>query len=93
MLQLKACLLQAHQMTDYQKVEKLSQFPPLVAQEPCEIMAVMLKLCMRGQKGTAVFAFFYPHRLSWELEVLLAKEGFTNRRVLALKANSLWVHP
>ncbi len=52
-------------MTDYQKVEKLSQFPPLVAQEPSEIMAAMLKLCLRGQKGTAVFTFFYPHCLSW----------------------------
>jgi hypothetical protein len=63
-----------------------------VVQETCEILAAMLKLCLRGQQGSAVFTFFDPHRLSWELEVLLAKEGFTNRRVLTLKANRLWVH-
>jgi hypothetical protein len=50
--QLKARLLQA-----YQKVEKLSQFPPLGAQKPPELMSVMLKLCPCRQQDSAFFTF------------------------------------
>ena len=79
-------------MTDYQKVEKLSQFPPLGAQKPSELMAAMLKLCPRGQEDSAFFTFFYLHRLPRELRVLLTEEDFTNRRALAEKADRLWAH-
>jgi hypothetical protein len=78
--QLKARLLQAHSMTNYQKMEKLSQFPLLGAQKPFELMATMLKLCPQGQKDLAFFTFFYLCRLSRKLQVLLNEEDFSNRR-------------
>ncbi len=60
--QLKARLLAAHQLSNYQKVEKLSQIPPLGAQKPSELLAAMLKLCPRGQSVSSRFfsCIVYP---------------------------------
>jgi hypothetical protein len=90
--QLKARLLLAHQLTDYQKVEKLSQIPPLGAQKPSELLASMLKLFPRGQEGSAFFTFFFLHRLPMQLRVLLSEEDHTDRRALAEKADRLWAY-
>jgi hypothetical protein len=90
--QLKARLLAAHQLSDYQKVEKLSQIPPLGAQKPSELLAAMLKLCPRGQEGSPFFTFFFLHRLPRQLRVLLSDEDHADRRALAVKADRLWAH-
>jgi hypothetical protein len=50
---LKARLLNTYQMTDVQKVEKLSQLLSLGIQKPSKLMAAMLK-----QEDLAFFTFF-----------------------------------
>jgi hypothetical protein len=47
--QLSRGLLAAHQLSDYQKVEKLSQILPLGPQKLSELLAALLRLCSRGQ--------------------------------------------
>jgi hypothetical protein len=87
--QLKARLLAAHQLSDYQKVEKLSQIPPLGAQKPSVLLAAMLKLCPRGQEGSPFFTFFFLHLLPRQLRVLLSDEDHTDWRALVVKADRL----
>ncbi len=53
--QLKARLLAAHQLTDYQRVEQIFQLPPLGAQKPSELLVEMLRLCPRGQENYLFF--------------------------------------
>jgi hypothetical protein len=90
--QLKARLLAAHQLTDYQRVEQIFQLPPLGAQKPSEMLAEMLRLCPRGQEGSLFFTYLFLHRLPRELRVLLTDIDHTDRRVLADKADQLWAH-
>jgi hypothetical protein len=61
--QLKARLLAAHQLTDYQHVEQIFQLPPLGAQKPSELLAEMLRLCPRGQENSLFFTYLFLHRL------------------------------
>jgi hypothetical protein len=63
--QLKARLLVAHQLTDYQRVEQIFQSPPLGAQKLLE----MLRLCPRGQENSLFFTYLFLHRLPRELRV------------------------
>jgi hypothetical protein len=79
-LQLKAWLLAAHQLTDYQCVEQIFQLPPLGAQKLSEVLAEMLRLCPSGQEN-----FLLPR----ELRVLLTDVDHNDRRLLANKADQL----
>ena len=47
---LKARLLEAHQLTDYQKVDQLLKMGDLGARRPSELLAAMLELCPRDQE-------------------------------------------
>jgi hypothetical protein len=48
--QLKARLLAAHQLMDFQWVEQIFQLPLLGAQKPFELLVEMLRLCPRGSR-------------------------------------------
>ncbi len=61
--QLKARLLAAHQLTDYQRVEQIFQLPLLGAQKPSKLLAEMLRLCPRGQENSLFFTYLFLHRL------------------------------
>ncbi len=50
--QLRARLLAAHQLTDYQKVEFIKKMPSLGEQKPSELFADMLRVCPRGRRAT-----------------------------------------
>jgi hypothetical protein len=90
--QLKARLLAAHQLTDYQRVEQIFQLPPLGAQKPSELLAEMLRLCPRGQENSLFFTYLFLHRLPRELCVLLTDVDHNDRRLLSERADQLWAH-
>jgi hypothetical protein len=90
--QLKARLLAAHQLTDYQRVEQIFQLPPLGAQKPSELLAEMLRLCPRGQENSLFFTYLFLHRLPRELRVLLTDVDHNDRRLLSERADQLWAH-
>jgi hypothetical protein len=90
--QLKARLLTAHQLTDYQRVEQIFQLPPLGAQKPSELLAEMLRLCPRGQENSLFFTYLFLHRLPRELRVLLTDVDHHDRRLLSERADQLWAH-
>ncbi len=50
--QLRARLLVAHQLTDYQKVEFIKKMPFLGAQKQSELFAEMLRVCPKGQSSS-----------------------------------------
>ncbi len=89
---LKARLLAAHQLTDYQRVEQIFQLPPLGAQKPSELLAEMLRLCPRGQENSLFFTYLFLHRLPRELRVLLTDVDHNDRRLLSERADQLWAH-
>ncbi len=53
--QLRARLLAAHQLTDYQKLDFIKKMPSLGAQKPSELFAEMLRVCPRGREGNIFF--------------------------------------
>jgi hypothetical protein len=91
-MQLKARLLAAHQLTDYQRVEQIFQLPPLGAQKPSELLAEMLRLCPRGQENSLFFTYLFLHRLPRELRVLLTDVDHNDRRLLSERVDQLWAH-
>ncbi len=91
-IQLKARLLAAHQLTDYQRVEQIFQLPPLATQKPSELLAEMLRLCPRGQENSLFFTYLFLHRLPRELRVLLTDVDHNDRRLLSERADQLWAH-
>ena len=53
--QLKTRQLDAHQLTDYQKVDQLLKMGDLGARRPSELLAAMLELCPSGQETSLFF--------------------------------------
>ena len=56
---LKARLLDAHQLTDYQKVDSLLKMEPLGTRGPSELLAAMLEACPRGQETNIFFTHLF----------------------------------
>ncbi len=90
--QLRARLLVAHQLTDYQKVEFIKKMPSLGAQNPSELFAEMLRVCPRGQEGNIFFIHEFLSRLPKDLRLMLSGMDFADRRALADRADELWTH-
>ena len=90
--QLRARLLAAHQLTDYQKVEFIKKMPSLGAQKPSELFAEMLRVCPRGQEGNIFFIHEFISRLPKDLRLMLSGMDFNDRRALADRADELWTH-
>jgi hypothetical protein len=49
---LKEKLLSTHELTNFERIEKLMQLKPLGARKPTELLAEMLQLCPRGRNQT-----------------------------------------
>ncbi len=90
--QLRARLLAAHQLTDYQKVDFIKKMPSLGAQKPSELFAKMLRVCPRGQEGNIFFIQEFLSRLPKDLRLMLSGMNFADRRALADRADELWTH-
>ncbi len=51
----KACLNTSHQMTDYQRPEKLFAMQPLGNLRPSQMIAIMLEMCPLGDANSKLF--------------------------------------
>jgi hypothetical protein len=87
---LKARLLSSHQMTGFQRAEKLFQMPCLGARKPSELMAAMLEICPRGEEKTELFACLFLQRLPREIRVLLSEVDHKDPKALAAQADRYW---
>jgi hypothetical protein len=87
---IKQRLLGAHQMTDYQRAEKLYLSPPIGDRKPSEMMAAMLEMCPRGEEKTNLFACLFLQRLPREIRVLLSRVDHKDPKLLAEEADALW---
>ncbi len=87
---IKARLLSALQLTDYQRADKLFEFPGLGARKPPELMSQMLEICPRGEEKSLLFACLFLRRLPREIRVLLTKVDHKDPKALAEQADELW---
>ena len=60
---LKTALLAAHQLTSYQKEERLFSTEALGECRPSELLSEMLKLVHLGEEQTCLFSVLFLHRL------------------------------
>ncbi len=87
---IKQWLVASHQLSDFQKAERLFQMPTLGGRKLSELMAAMLETCPRGEEKTNLFACIFLQRLPREIRVLLAKADHKDRKTLATQADELW---
>jgi hypothetical protein len=87
---IKQRLVASHQLSDFQKAERLFQMPALGSRKPSELMAAMLETCPRGEEKTNLFACIFLQRLPRKIRVLLAKADHKDPKTLATQADKLW---
>jgi hypothetical protein len=87
---LKERLMVSHELTDFQRIEKLFQMDQLGGRKPSELMNQMLEICPRGEEKNKFFLFLFLQRLPRELRVMLAEENISEPRDLAAKADRHW---
>jgi hypothetical protein len=87
---IKQRLVASHQLSDFQKAEKLFLMQPLGGRKPSEMMAAMLEYCPRGEEKTNLFACLFLQRLPREIRVLLARVDHKDPKALAQQADELW---
>jgi hypothetical protein len=87
---LKQRLMASHQLTGYQRAEKLFQMPVLGARKPSDLMAAMLEICPRGEEKTELFACLFLQRLPREIRVLLSEVDHKDPKALAAQADRHW---
>ena len=88
--QLKQRLLASHQLTPFQRGEKLLDLPMLGAAKPSELMHQMLELCPKGDETSTIFQCLFLRRLPADLRVMLAHLDHADLKELARKADELW---
>ncbi len=87
---LKAKLLSAHQLTDYERVELLIKMQPLGARKPSEMLSEMLETCPRGHDNNIFFTHLFLRALPAELRIMLGEDDHQQCRAVAEKADRLW---
>jgi hypothetical protein len=84
---IKQRLMAAHQMTSFQRAEKLFAMPALGNRKPSELMAA---ICPRGEEKTDLFTCLFLQQLPREIRILLADADHKDPKLLAEKADQLW---
>jgi len=90
--QLKARLLQAHTLTEFQRMEKLLRPTAVSGQKPSDVLADLLQLCPQGETQTRIFRLIFLHHLPREIRILLAEDVVSPLNALAARADQLWSH-
>jgi hypothetical protein len=88
----KARLMQSHELTEFQRVEKIMSMPPLGSRRPSQLMAAMLELCPAGQDTSPFFTCCFLQRLPRELRILLSEADLTDLKRLTERADALHSH-
>ena len=84
---LKARLLGAAKVTDFQRAEKLMALPTLGDRKPSDLLATMLEICPRGWEKENFFTFLFMSRLPLNVRVLLKGVPTANLQLLAEAAD------
>ena len=87
---LKERLLGSHQLTDYQRIERLIAMDALGDRKPSQLLAQMLEVCPAGEERSKFFAFHFLQRLPQELRIMLGEDNHEEVHQLAVKADRLW---
>jgi uncharacterized membrane protein YgcG len=86
---LKEGLLHNHQLTDYQRIEKLHALDNLGSRKPTQLLSEMTELCPQGEQQSKFFAFLFLHRLPSWLRIMLGEDDHQDVRALAVKGDRL----
>ncbi len=87
---IKDMLVASHQLSDFQKAERLFLMPPLGSRKLSEMMVAMLETCPRGEEKSNLFACIFLQSLPREITVLLARVDHKDPKELARQADELW---
>jgi hypothetical protein len=87
---IKNRLVASHQLTDFQKEEKLFQMPALGNRKPSNLMAAKMETCSRGEEKSNLFACIFLQRLPRGIHVLLANVDHKDPKALATRADEIW---
>jgi hypothetical protein len=87
---LKLRLLEAHVLSDQEKMDALFQLGPLGDRKPSHLLASMLSVCPSGMEVQLVFQYFFLQRLPKTLRTLLGEQECGDIRALAELADRLW---
>ena len=86
---LKEGLLHNHQLTDYQRIEKLFAVETLGSRKPTQLLSQMMELCPEGEQQSKFFVFLFLHRLPGWLRIMLGDDDHQDVHALAVKADKL----
>ena len=84
---LKTALLAAHQLTSYQKAERLFSAEALGERRPSELLSEMLELVHPGEERTRLFSMLFLRRLPPAVRLQLTEDDHEDVRALAEKAD------
>ena len=84
---LKAALLSAHQLTSFQKAERLFSSDPLGDLRPSELLLELLEWVHPGDERSRLFAMLFLHRLPAAIRLQLTEDDHKDIRALAEKAD------
>jgi hypothetical protein len=87
---LKLRLLEAHVLSDQEKMDALFQLGPLGDRKPSQLLASMLSVCPLGMEIQPVFQYLFLQWLPQTLRTLLGEQDCGNIRALAALVNRLW---
>jgi hypothetical protein len=87
---LKLRLLEAHVLSDQEKMDALFQLGPLGDCKLSQLLASMLSVCPSGMEIQPVFQYLFLQRLPQTLRTLLGEQKYGNIRALAVLADRLW---
>jgi hypothetical protein len=86
---IKDRLCSHHQLTDFERVEKLHAIGSLVGRKP-SFLHEMLEMCPMGHEDGPFFLFLFLQRLPKELRIMLGDDEYDDMRTLAWKVDKLW---
>jgi hypothetical protein len=90
--QLKATLVSSHTMSDYQRIELLSNVEQLGGRKPSDLLATILELCQCGYDAVPFFCYLFLHRLPRGIRVLFVEEDATNMGPSLKMRTATWPH-
>jgi hypothetical protein len=83
-------LLRSHQLSDYEKFDRLVKMEPMGGRKPSQLLHDMLEFCPAGMDKTLPFHYFFTQRLPLALRTQLGEVKPGDPRELASRADVLW---
>jgi hypothetical protein len=87
---LKLRLLEAHVLSDQEKMDALFQLGPLGDRKQSQLLSSTLSVCPSGMELQPVFQYLFLQQLPQTLRILLGEQECGDIRALAALADRLW---